>query len=116
MKLRARVLLPLLAMALPLAGWADDAWPSRPVKLVVPFAAGGATDVVARVLAQRLSVVWHQPVIVDNRPGAGTDAVAKAPADGYTFGVVVSAHVINPSLRRNLPYDTLKDFAGVTLC
>jgi tripartite-type tricarboxylate transporter receptor subunit TctC len=72
----------------------------------------------ARLLAQRLAVVWNQPVIVDNRPGAGTvlgtDVVAKAPADGYTFGVVVSAHAINPSLRRNLPYDTLKDFAGVT--
>lgn len=118
MKSRFRALLPLLATVLPMVALAQDAWPSRPVRLIVPFAAGGATDVMARLLAERMSVVWKQPVIVDNKPGAGTimgtDAVAKAPPDGYTFGVVVSAHAINPSLRTKLPYDTLKDFAGVT--
>lgn len=96
----------------------SGAWPSRPVRLIVPFSAGGATDSVARIMAQQLTLVWGQPVIVDNRPGAGTvigtEAVAKAPPDGYTMGMVVSAHTINPSLRPNLPYDTLKDFAAVS--
>jgi len=100
------------------AGAADEPWPSRPIRFVVPFAAGGATDAMARLLAQRMATVWKQPVIVDNKPGAGTvlgsDIVAKAPADGTTFGIVVSAHEINPSLRPKLPYDTLKDFAAVS--
>lgn len=104
---------PLLASAQGL-----DTWPTRPVRLIVPFSAGGATDTVARILAQQLTQVWGQPVVVDNKPGAGTvigtDAVAKAAGDGYTMGLVVSAHAINPSLRDKLPYDTLKDFAAVT--
>ena len=118
MKYRSRILLPLAAACLPLACLAQDSWPARPVRLVVPFAPGGATDIVARQLAQRLGTLWKQPVIIDNRPGAGTvlgtDIVAKAPADGYTLGMVVSAHTINPSLRSKLPYDTLKDFAAVS--
>ncbi|MGJ7504075.1 MULTISPECIES: tripartite tricarboxylate transporter substrate binding protein [unclassified Variovorax] len=97
---------------------ADEPWPSRPIRFVVPFAAGGATDAMARLLAQRMAAVWKQPVIVDNKPGAGTvlgtDVVAKAAPDGATFGIVVSAHEINPSLRPKLPYDTLKDFAAVS--
>ena len=118
MKLRSRALLPwlLASLALPLA--AQEAWPTRPVKFIVPFAPGGATDSMARLLAQRMSVVWKQAVVVENKPGAGTvlgtDAIAKAPADGYTMGLVVSAHAINPSLRPRLPYDTLKDFAAIT--
>jgi tripartite-type tricarboxylate transporter receptor subunit TctC len=118
MKLRSRALLPwlLAGLALPLA--AQEAWPARPVKFIVPFAPGGATDSMARLLAQRMSVVWKQAVVVENKPGAGTvlgtDAIAKAPADGYTMGLVVSAHAINPSLRPKLPYDTLKDFAAIT--
>ncbi|MBN9428619.1 MAG: tripartite tricarboxylate transporter substrate binding protein [Burkholderiales bacterium] len=108
-----------LALAAPLSAVANDAdWPSRPVKLIVPFSAGGATDSIARLLAERLSQAWQQPVIVDNKPGAGTilgtDLVAKATPDGYTMGLVVSAHVINPSLRPKLPYDTLRDFAAIT--
>jgi tripartite-type tricarboxylate transporter receptor subunit TctC len=118
MKLRSRALLPwlLAGLALPLA--AQEAWPVRPVRIIVPFAPGGATDSMARLLAQRMSVVWKQAVVVENKPGAGTvlgtDAIAKAPADGYTMGLVVSAHSINPSLRPKLPYDTLKDFAAIT--
>lgn len=119
MKYRDRLMLPLLA-CLPLAARvsaAAEGWPSRPVRLVVPFPAGGATDSVARLLANRLNGVWGQAVVVDNKPGSGTilgtDTVAKAPGDGYTFGVVVSSHAINPSLRSKLPYDTLKDFAPV---
>jgi tripartite-type tricarboxylate transporter receptor subunit TctC len=98
--------------------WAQDAWPARPVKLVIPFPPGGATDAVGRIVAQQLSAMWKQPVVSDNKPGAGTiigtDAVAKAAPDGYTLGMVISAHNINPSLRSRLPYDTVKDLSGVS--
>lgn len=108
----------LVAFAGPAAADEVKSYPSRPVKLVVPFPPGGATDAVGRLVAQHLSEYWKQPVIIDNRPGAGTvigtDTVARAPADGYTLGMVISAHTINPSLRPNLPYDTLKDFAAVS--
>jgi tripartite-type tricarboxylate transporter receptor subunit TctC len=94
-------------------------WPARPVRFIMPFDAGSSADIAARAIADRLSAQWRQPVVLENKPGAGTiigtDAVAKAPADGYTFGWVVTAHAINPSLRAKLPYDTLADFAGVTL-
>jgi tripartite-type tricarboxylate transporter receptor subunit TctC len=112
----------LVALASPFAAQtarAQASWPSHPVRLVVPFTPGGATDAIARLLAQKLSVQWKQPVLVDNRAGAGTiigtEVVAKAQPDGYTFGLVVSAHEINPSLRPKLPYDTLKDFTPVSL-
>jgi tripartite-type tricarboxylate transporter receptor subunit TctC len=110
----------LLAMALGMlcfsAAQAQN-YPVKPVRMVVPFAPGGATDVIARIVAGKLQESWGQTVIVDNRPGAGnvlgTDVVAKAAPDGYTIGVVVTSHLANPSLRTDLPYDTLKDFAGV---
>jgi len=93
-------------------------FPARPVRLVVPFPPGGATDIIGRLLAAKMQEVWGQPVVVENKPGAGTvvgtDAVAKAAPDGHTLGMVVTAHVINPSLRSGLPYDTLKDLAPVT--
>ena len=95
------------------------AFPSKPVTIVVPNAPGGAVDILARLLEKNLSDKWKQPVIVVYKAGAGTvlgtDFVAKAPADGYTVGMVVTSHVINPSLRNNLPFDTLKDLAGVTM-
>ena len=95
-----------------------QSYPTKAVRLIVPFPPGGATDIVGRLVAGKMQEVWGQPVIVENKPGAGTvvgtDAVAKAAADGYTLGVVVTAHVINPSLRANMPYDTLKDLAAVT--
>lgn len=94
-------------------------FPSRPVTMVVPNAPGGAIDILARLLEKNLSDKWKQPVLVVYKAGAGTvlgtDFVAKAPADGYTIGMVVTSHVINPSLRDNLPFDTLKDLAGVTM-
>src|SRR4029434_8392796 len=94
-------------------------WPTKPVRFIMPFVAGGAADVSARVLAERLAAKWKQPVVVENRPGAGTiigtDTVAKAQPDGYTFGWVISAHAVNPSLYAKLPYDTMRDLAGVTL-
>ncbi|HXU41666.1 MAG TPA: tripartite tricarboxylate transporter substrate binding protein [Burkholderiales bacterium] len=104
-----------LAVSLPSSA---QQFPVKPVRLIVPFPPGGATDIVGRLVAAKMQEVWRQTVIVENKPGAGTvvgtDAVAKAPPDGYTLGVVVTAHVINPSLRSSLPYDTLKDLAAVT--
>ena len=95
-----------------------QAWPSKPVRLIVPFPAGGATDIIGRLVAQKMTEVWGQTVIVENKPGAGTvvgtDLVAKSVPDGYTLGMVITAHVINPSLRRDMPFDTLKDLSGVT--
>ena len=108
----------LCALIAPLAAQAQDAWPDKPVKLIVPFSAGGPTDTVARLLATQLQALWKQPVVVDYRPGAGTmlgtSVVAKAPADGYTLGMAISALTINPSLQPNLPYDTRKDLVGVS--
>ena len=93
-------------------------FPVRQVRLIVPFPPGGPTDAFARVLANRLQEAWKQSVIVESKPGAGTvvgtDFVAKSAPDGHTLGMVTMAHVINPSLRPNLPYDTLRDLAGVT--
>jgi tripartite-type tricarboxylate transporter receptor subunit TctC len=114
-----RALLALAAAALvPGAARAEAPWPARPVKLIVPFAPGGPTDTVARLLAEKLQARWQQPVIVDYKPGAGTvmgtDFVAKAPADGYTLGMAITAHMINPSLQPRLPYDTTKDLVGVS--
>src|SRR2546425_2344359 len=95
-----------------------NAFPTKPVRMIVPFPPGGATDIIGRLVAGKMQEVWGQPVIVENRPGAGTvvgtDLVAKSPPDGHTLGVVVTAHVINPSLRQNMPYDTMKDLAAVT--
>lgn len=93
-------------------------FPSRPVKFVVPFPPGGAIDTLARLVGQHLGVAWKQPVVIENRPGAGgtigTDQVAKAPADGYTMGWgAVSTHGINAALYKKLPYDTLADFVPV---
>jgi tripartite-type tricarboxylate transporter receptor subunit TctC len=98
---------------------AAEPFPNRPVRLIVPFPAGRATDSIVRLVAQKLSEKWQQQVIVDNRPGAGTiiatDIAAKAPADGYTLLVVTVAFAVNPALYKKLPYDTEKDFTPVTL-
>jgi tripartite-type tricarboxylate transporter receptor subunit TctC len=114
----AATALGIASIAAPAAAQDAQTFPNKPVRMIVPFPAGGATDAVARLMGQHLSALWKQPVIIDNRPGAGTvigtDAVARAPGDGYTVGMVISAHTINPSLRPNLPYDTLKDFAPVS--
>jgi tripartite-type tricarboxylate transporter receptor subunit TctC len=95
------------------------AYPDRPVKLVVPFAPGGGTDAISRALAVGMGQALGQPVIVDNRPGAGTiigsDLVAKSAPDGYSVLVATFAHAVNPSLMARLPYDTQKAFAPVIL-
>jgi tripartite-type tricarboxylate transporter receptor subunit TctC len=94
-------------------------WPSRPVRIVVPTGAGGITDILARILAQRLSERLGQQFVVDNRPGAsgviGSEHVARSRPDGYTLLMVFPSHPVNPSLKRNLPYDTERDFAPVTM-
>lgn len=97
----------------------SDAWPLRPVRLVVPFPPGGGADSIGRLLGQRLSQMWGQPVVIDNKPGGGTmigsDAVAKSSPDGYTLLMAVSSHTSNPALFARVPYDTVKDFAPITL-
>jgi len=104
----------LAAAALPAAA---DAWPSKPVKIIVPFGPGGFTDVVARILQKELAPALGQPIIIENRPGAGstigTDAVAKAAPDGYTLVMVSTTHVISPHLYKKMTYDPIRDFAPV---
>jgi tripartite-type tricarboxylate transporter receptor subunit TctC len=98
---------------------APAAFPNKPVRLIVPNQPGGAVDILARLLQNPLQETWKQPVIVEYKPGAGTvlgtDHVAKSAPDGHTIGLVVTSHVINPSVRKNLPFDTVKDLSGVTL-
>ena len=96
-----------------------QSYPSKPVRLIVPFLAGGSTDIVGRTVAQKLAEMWGTPVVVDNRPGGGTtigtEAVARAAPDGYTLLVTPAPFTINPSLLSKLPYDALNDFAPITL-
>ncbi|MBU6272891.1 MAG: tripartite tricarboxylate transporter substrate binding protein [Betaproteobacteria bacterium] len=106
-----------LAAALPASARAQ-AWPTRPVRLVIPFPAGGATDIIGRTLATRLGATLGQQVVVENRPGAGgsigADAVAKAPADGYTLLMGTgSTHSVGPAINPKMPYDAFRDFAPV---
>jgi tripartite-type tricarboxylate transporter receptor subunit TctC len=112
--------LAITSLAGPGTLWAQGAWPSKPVRIVVPFASGGTTDILARVLAPELAKVFGQGFIVDNRAGAGgnigADQVAKSPGDGYTLLMgTVGTHGINKSLYSRLPYDPQKDFAPITL-
>ncbi|HEY4137833.1 MAG TPA: tripartite tricarboxylate transporter substrate binding protein, partial [Casimicrobiaceae bacterium] len=98
----------------------QSTYPTKPVRLVVPFPAAGTTDIIARATAQKLSEAWGQQVIVDNRPGAagniGSELVAKSAPDGYTLLMgTVGTHAINPSLYAKMPYDHVKDFAPVIL-
>lgn len=98
---------------------AAERYPSGPIRIIVPFSAGGPNDVIARIIAQKLADAWGTNVIVDNRPGAGgnigTELVAKAAPDGHTLGLVSTAFVVNPSLYASAGYDPLKDFAPVIL-
>ena len=96
----------------------DEGWPERPIRLVVPFPAGSSTDMIARIVAQKLSHRLGQQIVIENRAGAsgniGADAVAKAAPDGYTIGIATaSTHAVAASLSTNLPYDPIKDFAPV---
>ena len=92
-------------------------YPSKPVKVIIPFSAGSATDTIARGVSKKLSEIWGQPVVGENLPGKGgtiaASAVAQAPPDGYTLFVHSSAYVINPAFYNNLPYDPSKDFTDI---
>ena len=107
-----------VVLALPALARAADPYPTKPIKMIVAFSAGGATDVIARIVSQKLSESLGQSVVVDNRPGAtgiiGTDIVAKSPADGYTLLMVTAGtHAINASLFKDLPYDLVKAFVHI---
>jgi len=108
----------LLSMLLALPAFAADAWPSKPIRLIVPFAPGGSTDLTARVLAEGLRPLLGQPLVIDNRLGAGgniaAEVAAKAAPDGYTYLVATATLAANASLYRNLRYDFVRDFAPVT--
>src|SRR3954463_15290677 len=107
----------LLAFAVHVAS-AAESYPSRPVRMIVPFAPGGPTDVISRVIAQKLTEAWSHQVVVDNRAGAGGNIgmglAASALPDGYTILVVSSSYVVNPTLYAKIPYDPYKSFAPVT--
>jgi len=113
----SRLLLGALSLAASIVAVAQPAYPSKPIRLIVPFPAGGSTDPVARLIGQELAEALGQPIVIDNRPGAntiiGTDAAAKAPADGHTLLYTASTHVINSLLMPTLPYDGVKDFQPV---
>ena len=108
-----------LALGMPAGGAIADEYPSKPIRFVAPYPPGSVTDILARIIGQKLTESWKQPVIVENRGGGGsvigTDIVAKAPPDGYTILLVAPDLAINQSLRGKLPYDAEKSFAPVTL-
>lgn len=107
----------LVCLATATQAVAQTPWPSKPIRMIVPFPAGGSVDPIARMFGQKLTDAWGQPVVVDNRAGAntviGSEALTKALPDGYTMLLTASTHVINPLLMSNLPYDSVKDFVPV---
>jgi tripartite-type tricarboxylate transporter receptor subunit TctC len=112
-----RAILGLVAVMALGPALAQNNFPSGPVRLIVPFPPGGPGDALARTVGTALSVKWGQPVVIDNKPGAGTTIgaamVAKAKPDGHTIGLVNSSYVVNPGLRTNMPFDTLKETVGL---
>jgi tripartite-type tricarboxylate transporter receptor subunit TctC len=116
---RAAFLLPMALACAVATAQPSPAYPTKPIKIVVPFAPGGTTDVLARILAQRMTVAWGQPVIVENRPGVGgtigASMVAKSPPDGYTLLLGTVHHTIAQAVYKNLPYNFGRDFAPVSV-
>jgi len=115
-----RVAFFVVATALAAAAFAAEPYPSRPVRFIVPSAAGSGTDIIARIIGQKLSERWHQPVVIDDRDGAGgmigTELAARSPADGYTLYMGFTGPLaVSPALFSKLPYDPVKDFAPVSL-
>ena len=110
--------LPTLLFCLPLLAQSQS-FPSKPIRLIVPFQAGGGNDLLARIISQKFLEKWGQPVVVDNKPGAGgnlgADFVAKAPPDGYTLLLGTNTLAINPSVFAKMPFDTQRDFAPVAM-
>jgi len=129
MKVMFSITVVSLALALALAPGAafaqgpstssGQAWPSKPVRMIVPFTPGAASDVLGRIVAQRFSEIWGQQVVIDNRPGAGgligSDLTRQAAPDGYTLAMVGQPHLSNVLLREDKPYDPLKDFTAISL-
>ena len=113
-----RIALAALALIAVTPVHAQEAYPSKPMRMVVPYTPGGPIDVWGRILVQKLSEGFGHTVIVDNRPGAngivGTDLVAKSPPDGYTFLYQTGGHAANPYIYRKLPYDSVRDFQPIT--
>ena len=116
--MKIRAILAVLAVVWPLATLAQS-YPTKPIHIVVPYPPGAGTDTLARIFGQKFSEDLRQPVIVDNRPGAGgiigTEAVAKSPADGYTLLFTPSSHAINPAVYTKLPFDAERDFAPISV-
>ena len=114
-----KILNTLLALSLACSGALAQSYPSQPIKFVVPYTAGGTSDSIARQVGQRMAEVLKQPILIENKGGAGgvvgTAQVAKAAPDGYTVLVTLSSHAINPGLYKTLPFDTEKDLKAVTL-
>jgi tripartite-type tricarboxylate transporter receptor subunit TctC len=112
-----RSLLAFFSLFLCIQNAIAQGYPSKPVRLIISFTAGSSTDIVARIVMQKVSEYWGQPAVIENRAGAGgsigSNVVATAPADGYTLLVNSSAHAVNPAIYAKLPYDTLKDFIDV---
>jgi tripartite-type tricarboxylate transporter receptor subunit TctC len=117
MRIFNKSLVAAAALALSLGSALAQNYPNKPVRLIIPFAPGGFTDVVARIVGQKLSVSMGQQFVVENKAGAGstigTDFVAKAPPDGYTLVMISTTHVISPWIYKNLPYDPIKSFTMV---
>jgi tripartite-type tricarboxylate transporter receptor subunit TctC len=109
----------IAVMAACASGAQAQGWPNRPIRMVVPYTPGGYTDLMARLVSEKMSTALGQPIVIENKPGAnaviGTDSVAKAAPDGYTIGTVIAAHAVNVTLNPKLPYDTMKDLTYVSL-
>ena len=107
-----------LGAALPGDAYGEPAYPTKPIRIVVPFSPGGTSDVLARLIGPKLSDAWGQPIVIETRTGAGgtigTNLVAKATPDGYTLLISSAAFAISAAIHQSLPYDPIKDFAGVT--
>lgn len=116
---RRRLVLGALAVGLAPTAGAQEAFPAKPVRMIVGFGAGGISDVMARILSVELGRLWGQAVVVENRPGAsgviGAELVARAPADGHVLLMASGTHTITPALRRQMPYDAVKDFSAISL-
>lgn len=119
MKIVQAALLALAGLTLAGTALAQEKWPSKPIRLIVPFTAGSASDVLGRIVVQRLSEMWGQQVVIDNRPGAGgligSDLVRHAAPDGYTMAMVGQPHLSNALLREKKPYDPFRDFTAISL-
>jgi tripartite-type tricarboxylate transporter receptor subunit TctC len=114
---KTTIIASVLLLSMSVTATAQDNYPSRPIQIIVPFAAGGGNDLLARTLGDKLQKRWDQPVVVENKPGAGgnigTEAMLRAPADGYTLLLATNTMAISPHLNKATPYDVRKDFAPI---